>query len=114
MRPPLGKSRVWIYDSPVDMRNGYDGLSGLVGKKKFDVLSGDVFLFISSNRKRVKALFWDGTGLNVWMKRMEEGRFANIWLRGEMTVSELRLFFEGSSSVIKRLSPKIRERKYVA
>jgi transposase len=114
MRAFSSRSKVWIYDCPVDMRNGYNGLSGYVSSKGQNVLNGDIYLFISRNRKRVKVLFWDGSGLNIWMKRMEEGQFANVWLRGEMTMSELKLFFEGSTTVIKRLSPEKRIKKYVA
>lgn len=87
------------------MRKSYDGLSCLA-RKDHDLLSGEVFLFVSKDRKRAKALFWDGTGLNIWMKRLERGRLADILSRSQMSVSELKLFFEGSLSVVKRLSPE--------
>jgi len=101
----LGRVRVWVYNSPVDMRKSYDGLS-VIARESQDLLSGDVFLFVSKDRKRAKALYWDGTGLNIWMKRLERGRLADIFLRHQMSVSELRLFFEGSLSVVKKLSPE--------
>ncbi len=47
---------------------------------------------------------WDGTGLCIYAKRLEEGRFASLW-RDEkstgltLTVSELQLFLEGSALV---------------
>jgi transposase len=88
------------------MRMGYDGLFGLVRESGSDPISGDVFLFVSRDRTRAKALFWDGNGLNIWMKRMEQGRFADVFLRNEMTVRELSLFFEGAQTVCKRLSPR--------
>lgn len=82
---------VFIYTRPVDMRKSYDSLYGLVRDRS--PLSGDVFLFLSKDRKRAKALFWDGTGLNIWMKRLEKGRFADILARDRLTSSELKLFF---------------------
>lgn len=98
-------TRVYVFSGPVDMRRGYDGLYGLV-RSEFDVLSGALFLFVSQDRKRTKCLFWDGTGLNVWQKRIEQGRFADIFQRKEITLNELKLFFEGSKEVVKRLSPQ--------
>jgi len=102
----FGRSRVMVYSTPVDMRQGYDGLFGLVRESGSDPISGDVFLFVSRDRTRAKALFWDGNGLNIWMKRMERGRFADVFTRVAMTARELSLFFEGSAQVTKRLSPE--------
>lgn len=98
-------SKVYVFSESVDMRRGYDGLYGLV-RSEFDVLDGGLFLFISQDRKRAKCLFWDGTGLNVWQKRMERGRFADVFTRNEISLNELKLFFEGSREVVKRLSPQ--------
>jgi transposase len=103
----IGSTRrvtVWGYGAPVDMRKAFDALSGLVsttmGK---ELLSGDVFLFVSKNRKRAKALLWDGTGLCLYAKRLEKGRFTALWKREagnggtlKMTLTELALFLEGS------------------
>jgi transposase len=96
--------RVFAYAGPVDMRCGFDGLYGLVANDmKQDVLGGELFLFVSRTRKRAKVLFWDGTGLVVYAKRLEKGRFTAPWERVtrseplEMTVAELALFLEGSA-----------------
>jgi transposase len=67
-------------------------------------LSGDVFLFVSRDRIRAKVLHFDGTGLCLYVKRLERGRFAALW-RDEaaapltLTVSELDLFLDGSALV---------------
>jgi len=98
------KVTVWAFGEPVDMRKGFDGLSALVtddlGR---DPLSGDLFLFSNRTRKRAKVLMWDGTGLCVYAKRLERGRFASLWRDdGEavkLTTSELGLFLEGSALV---------------
>ena len=96
--------QVVVYSSAVDMRKQYDGLMGLV-RGEFDVLKGTLFLFVSRDRTRAKCLFWDGTGLNLWSKRLERGKFADVFNREELTVNELKLFFEGSKEVSRRLSP---------
>lgn len=104
--------RVYAYAAPVDMRKGYDGLSAVVRESLGrDPLSGDLYLFVSRNRIRAKVLLWDGTGLCVYAKRLERGRFACLWRRreGELLVlsqSELQLFLEGCELIgRRRLSP---------
>jgi transposase len=94
------------------MRKHYDGLYALVvSEMRADPLSGDLFLFTNQRRTRAKVLLWDGTGLCIYQKRLERGRFALLWRRSdkeifEMTLSELALFFEGSTLVgALRLSP---------
>ena len=105
-------SRVWAYPRPCDLRKGHNGLSGLV-REEFDaeLLSGDYFLFVNRRRTLSKTLFWDGTGLVVYYKRLEEGQFACLW-RDEsagalrLTSPELALFLEGCELVGKtELSP---------
>ncbi len=98
--------RVFAYGAPADMRKGFDGLYALVVQQLGqDALSGDVFLFVSRNRRRAKALFWDGTGLCIYAKRLETGRFSAPWIATRtgtplrLTMSELALFLEGSRLV---------------
>ncbi len=104
--------RVFAFADPVDMRKGFDGLSALVREQLGqDPTSGALYLFVSRNRIRAKVLAWDGTGLCLYSKRLEAGRFAALWGReqdGEvrLSVSELALFLEGCKEVGKRsLSP---------
>jgi transposase len=96
---------VYAYGAPVDMRKGFDGLSALVvqGLGR-DPLSGDAFVFVSRTRKRAKVLVWDGTGLCIYAKRLEQGRFATLWRDDgsaalRLTMNELQLFLEGSALV---------------
>ena len=104
--------RVFACAKPADMRKQYDGLYALVvSEMKADPLSGDLFLFTNRRRTRAKVLLWDGTGLCLYQKRLERGRFAPLWRRSdeemfEMTLSELALFLDGSTLAgAIRLSP---------
>lgn len=112
----LGTSRavrVFAYPGPIDLRKGYDGLFGLVKQGLGrDPLSGDLFLFVSKRRKGCKVLVWDGTGLCIFQKRLERGRFAAPWREDgavvRLTASELALFIEGCELVGRRaLSPSV-------
>lgn len=119
----LGTSRavrVFAYPQPVDLRKGYDGLFGLVktGLGR-DPLSGDLFLFVSKRRNSCKVLVWDGTGLCIFQKRLERGRFASLTAVDgasvQLTASELALFIEGCELVGRRaLSPGVIKPKTLA
>ena len=110
----LGTSRavrVFAYPRPADLRKGYDGLYGLVqtGLGR-DPLSGELFLFVNRRRTGCKVLLWDGTGLCIFQKRLERGRFASLFRDDgaavRLTASELALFIEGCDLVGRRaLSP---------
>ena len=95
------KVRVFARAAPTDLRKGFEGLSALVRNALGrDPTSGDLFLFVARNRMRAKVLLWDGTGLCVFAKRLEQGRFAALWERArgsevELTATELALFLEG-------------------
>ena len=104
------KRNVLVHKMAVDMRKSYDGLMGLLTGQ--NVFTGDIFLFMSRDRKRAKAMFWDGTGLNIWMKRIEQGRFADVWSRDRITASELKLFFEGSRLASRSLSPEDKTHRF--
>ena len=104
----IGSTRqvtVWAYGGPADLRKGFNGLSGLVSQGLGqDPLSGDCYLFVHATRKRAKVLLWDGTGLCIYAKRLERGRFACLWRDAaarvvRLTMSELQLFLEGSTLV---------------
>jgi transposase len=104
----IGSTRqvaVYAFGGPVDLRKGFDGLSGLVSQTlRRDPLSGDLFVFVNRTRKRAKVLLWDGTGLCIYAKRLEQGRFACLWRDGDkptlrLTLNELQLFLEGSALV---------------
>jgi transposase len=112
----IGSTRqvaVYAYAKQVDMRKSFDTLAVLVKSELGrDVLSGDVFVFVGKTRRRAKVLYWDGTGLCLFAKRLEKGRFAAPWqARREgalrWTMSELSLFLEGSELVGRiALSPE--------
>lgn len=112
--------RVWAWAAPADLRKGFDGLFALVTQKLGrDPLSGDCFLFCNRARNRAKVLFWDGTGLCIYHKRLEQHRFSALWSGSEaagkrdpmsvkLTMSELSLFLEGCSLVSRvELSPPV-------
>ena len=47
--------RYWLYNKPVNMRMGFNGLSGIVNNSMgMNMRSGDVFVFFNAARNRMK------------------------------------------------------------
>jgi len=83
------------------MRASYDTLFAKVkGVLNQDPYAGHLFVFINSRRNCIKCLFWDGTGLVLLCKRINEGLFYKInpMHKGDVILSpaEFALFFEGA------------------
>ena len=69
--------RILLAARPVDFRKGMDGLAALVQQAlRADPFRGDVFIFRPKRADRVKILVYDGTGLCLYSKRLEAGRFS--------------------------------------
>lgn len=102
---------VFMYSKPCDMRRSFNTLSLLVSQSMGrDLLHGDLFVFVSNDRRRCKVLYFDGTGLCLFAKRMEAGHhFPAPWKMksDQLTLSELALFVEGAKAARQRLSPAV-------
>jgi transposase len=100
---PSGRTRVFAYPAPCDMRKGFNSLSGLVSSMGHELVAGDVFLFVGRTKRRAKVIWYDGTGLCLLSKRLDQGHFATLWEQDksevELTMSELRLLLEGCKLV---------------
>ena len=100
--PVIWDSRieVHVFNQPTDMRKSHDGLAAICRSvMDCDPLSGHVFVFMNKRRDRVKSLFWDGTGLCLFYKRIEHGQFTNLWRAdrpARLSTMELRLILEGA------------------
>jgi transposase len=92
--------RVFVYKSEIDMRCGFERLhSYCIHQMKAVMDQGHVYLFFGKNRRRLKVLFYDGSGLVLVSKRIERGRFmhlSDLMDRSEIKLSELKQIFHGS------------------
>lgn len=93
--------KVHIAVGYTDMRKGMDGLAMLVEKMLLqDPFSGQLFAFRGRRANLIKIMFWDGNGLCLFTKRLDQGGF--IWPQlgdhgGRVVLSpaQLSLLIEG-------------------
>jgi transposase len=68
--------QVFVALEPVDMRYSFDRLSGLAKEQVgYDARSGALFLFVGRRRDALKILFFDGSGMCQFYKRLDAGVF---------------------------------------
>ena len=76
MMPTSSGMKVHLALGYTDMRKGMDGLAMLVqGVLKTDPFSGHLFAFRGRKANLVKILWWDGTGLCLFTKRLDDRGF---------------------------------------
>lgn len=67
---------VFVATEPVDMRFGFERLGGLVRERmQREPRSRALFVFFGKRRQAVKVLSWDGTGMVLWYKKLDDGLF---------------------------------------
>jgi transposase len=73
---PSAEIKVLVATMPEDIRRQADGLAALVQEAlRENPYSGAIYVFRSKRANRVKLLWWDGTGICLLSKRLENGQF---------------------------------------
>ena len=91
------------------MRKQFDGLwSEAVNRLKEDPMHGAVFAFTNKGRDRLKLLYWDGSGIVIVSKRLEEGRFSWMTRPGE---NKVELTADALTMIMAGIDWKKTERK---
>jgi len=67
--------KVYLASEPVDFRKGPDSLLSLVRDAGSDPFSGALYVFRAKRADRVKIVWWDGTGVCLFAKRLEKSAF---------------------------------------
>ena len=96
---PTSAVRVLVATNPVDFRKGAEGLAALVRDQiQADPFSGAIYVFRAKRADRVKLIYWDGTGVCLFAKGLEDGKFR--WPNAQdavmrLSAAELSALLEG-------------------
>ena len=113
----LSGTRIVVATQPVDFRKGHDGLAAAVHNELgLDPYSGVAYVFRAKRADRIKVLWWDGTGLVLAYKRLEQGRFAWPTVHNgvmRLTRAQFEALFEGLDWR-RTWSPRVRRPRVAA
>ena len=67
---------IYFCTKPTDMRKGFDGLLALIQDHlQQDPFAGGLYAFVNRRRDRLKLLAWEGDGLAIYYRRLEQGTY---------------------------------------
>lgn len=70
---------VFVGVEPIDLRWGFERLTGVVAERcGRELRSRALFVFFGRHRSAVKLIYFDGTGLCLWYKRLDRGQFRGL------------------------------------
>jgi transposase len=69
--------RLVLWTGATNMRQGFNGLSGIVCNhiKEDPFKGGTIYAFFNQRRNQVKLLVWEGDGFSIYFKRLSRGTF---------------------------------------
>jgi transposase len=99
-------TRVFLALRPIDGRMGFNGLYTLVKETlQQEPTSGFLYVFLNKQRNRLKILTYDGSGLILFTKRLDQGTYATPVGQGQsvnLRPEELMLLLHGLESPSRR------------
>ena len=91
--------KVMVASRPVDFRRGINGLVALVAEAlQADPYCGDIFVFRSRRMDRLKLIAWDGSGMVLVSKWLEQGRFTWPPIRDgavQLSAAQMAMLLDG-------------------
>lgn len=109
------KNQIYFYNEYVDMRKGHNSLAMIVTQKiNSELMDRSLFLFVSKNKKTIKGIFFDGTGLVLLHKKLESGRFMSFDASSatfEINEDEFKIIFHGGHIPLSRTGKRIKLKK---
>ena len=102
------KNRIWLAEHRVDFRKQHQGLLAESYKMCLDPFKGDVVIFVGKNRRRIKVLYADSTGLLLTAKvftleaMKTELRFLAEPSCKSITQAELEMLIEGARYTVEK------------
>lgn len=96
---PSQSVRIFVATKPVDFRKGHDGLAALVQSHlHMQPFDGAIYVFRAKRADRLKLIYWDGTGLVMAYKRLEQSAFTWPKIRDgviRLNITQFEALFAG-------------------
>ena len=102
------RQRIWLARHRVDFRKAHNGLLSEAYKMNLDPFNGDVVIFIGRNRRRLKVLYADATGMWISSKIFTlEAMKTRLQFLSEpscqsITPAELAMLIEGARYTVEK------------
>ena len=96
-----GNAQFYLCQQAIDLRKSFEGLSAvIITLFPVEITSGAFFIFLNRSKDRMKVLYWDGDGLAIWYKRLEQGSFSQKIMKegGVLDRREFLMLLEGITS----------------
>lgn len=109
------RNKIFFYNYFIDLRKGHSSLAMLITEKtNFEIMEGSLFLFVSKNKKSLKGVFFDGSGLVLLHKKLEAGKFMTFNMSTaafEVNENEFKIIFHGGQIPLTRAGKRIKLKK---
>lgn len=103
----ISSSKIFVCKDPIDMRNGFEGLSSAVTQIfNTTIISGGFFVFFNKRKNLLKVLYWDIDGPAIWYKRLEKGKF--LYKKSTNEIIDKREFI----MLLEGITPKHLNKRY--
>jgi len=107
------RCRYLYYNGDADMRKNFHALAAIVKyQMQCDVLTGDIYIFISKRSNAINLLRFEGDGFGLFYKRLEKGTFeipAHDNKSATLTISDNELFFILKGAALSRVKYRPRD-----
>ena len=111
-----GFGSIWLACYKIDFRRGHGSLLAETYGLGLNPLEGDTLLFIARDKRKMKIIYSDPTGLWVSYKVFHKSamktliEFASAGSKLSMTAAELAMLLEGAAfTVHKRVKPFVKK-----
>jgi hypothetical protein len=102
---------LYLYSTYVDLRKGFNTLSGIVTNSGTNLRPSDgkVYLFVNRSRNTLKLLHWERGGFVIYHKRLEQGRMSKLMFTEKIQFTPLR--WDELVLLMEGVNPNTRRRK---
>ena len=95
--------KIYLFTGNTDFRLGISGLTKIVLSSFQANQQGNLFVFCSKNKKAIKILEFDNTGISLYHKKLNIGKYIyhDTGMMGQINKEELKILLNGLEFVYR-------------